>query len=150
MSNIIADSVVEIINNPKSIKVLATVDQKGIPHVVFKQSITVNEEGFLKYCEIIESSKTNQNMTNSIWHNKWVSINVLFGEQSYQIKGKIYRAIIYGKEFEQDYVRIKEAFQEDLSTIWLIEPLEVIDETFSARSADERSQHPLFQHLDQV
>ena len=150
MSEIISESLKEIINNPESIKVLATVDKNGIPHAVFKNSITVNEKGLLKYFELIESSVTNQNMTNTIWHDGIVSVNVLSGSRSFQIKGKIYKAIIYGSEFESDYLYVKKVLKEDLSTIWLIEPLEIKEETLSVRSEQERELHPLFRHLDQV
>ena len=150
MNEIISDSLKKIINDPQSTKVLATTDKNGVPHVVFKSSIVVTEEGYIKYFEIIESSTTNKNMTNSIWHDKWVSVNVLSGEQSYQIKGKIYRAVIYGDEFEKDYVYVRDVLKEDLSTVWLIKPLKITDETLSIRSAYERELHPLLRHLDQV
>lgn len=150
MNDIISDRLKEIINDPQSTKVLATTDKNGVPHVVFKNSISVTEEGFIKYFEIIESSITNKNMTNSIWHDKLVAINVLSDGRSYQIKGKIYKAVIYGKEFEKDYIYVRDVLKEDLSTVWLIEPLEITDETLSVRSAYEGNLHPLFRHLDQV
>jgi hypothetical protein len=36
----------------------------------------------------------------------------------------------------------------DLSTIWIVEPEEVIEETFAVRKVREEALHPLLRHLD--
>lgn len=141
----------ELINDPYSIKMLATVDRDGIPHIVVKKSIRVNEEGNIEYLELIESSQTNKNMVNSIWFGKTVAVNVQSGNVSYQIKGVPYRAVIAGQQFEKEYDRIRKKLGDvDLSTIWLIRPTEVIEESFEKRKKEEEEAHPILQHLDRL
>lgn len=141
----------DIINDPNSKKVLATIDRDGNPHVVFKGSLHVNEAGYLEYFEFIESSQTNKNMVHSIWFHKTVAINILNGSKSYQIKGIPYRAIIAGREFEEAYHKVQEKYGDekvDLSTVWLIEPAEVFEESFEKRRKEEEEAHPILRHLD--
>ena len=140
----------DIINRPESFKVLATVSNDGIPHVVFKGSIFVNEDGLIEYNEVIESSQTNKNLVSSIWFNRTVAINVLFEKESFQIKGKVDRAIIAGHEFEERYKTLLEKRNADLSTIWRIIPEEIREESFKTRLTEETAAHPILQHLDRL
>lgn len=143
--------VIDLLNDTKSVKVLATIDKEGNPHVTFKGSIIAREDGYIQYWELIETSQTNKNMVNSIWFNKHVAINVYADGVSYQIKGIPYKAIIAGKEFEEAYKQVRERFEDgDLSTVWLIEPQQVIEESFSKRKAQEEEQHPILKHLDRL
>ncbi|MBR1866854.1 MAG: pyridoxamine 5'-phosphate oxidase family protein [Lachnospiraceae bacterium] len=138
----------EILNDPQSIKVLATTDPEGRPHVVFKGSLHVNEDGYLEYLEFIESSQTNKNMVHSIWFHKTVAINVKHEKQSFQIEAVPYRALIAGKEFEKRYNQVRREKGIDLSTVWLMEPLEIVEETFEKRRLEEEKAHPILKHLD--
>ena len=150
MAITISNEVKEIINSPDTLKVLATVSREGVPHVVFKGSIKVNEEGLIEYLEIIESSQTNKNMVNSIWFNKTVAINVFQNKRSFQIKGKVKQSIIAGRKFEERYIQIKEKKNVDLSAIYLIEPEEIQEESFEKRRLEELEKHPILQHLDRL
>lgn len=143
--------VIDLLNAPDSIKVLATTDKDGIPHVVFKGTVRADEKGFITYWELIESSQTNKNMVNSIWFHRQVAVNVRKGDVSYQIKGIPYRAIIAGREFEEAY-KLAERISEDtdLSAVWLIEPVEVIEETYKKRRDEEEKSHPILRHLDKL
>jgi hypothetical protein len=38
----------------------------------------------------------------------------------------------------------------DLATVWIIEPEEVTDQSFSARRREEEALHPTFTHLDRL
>lgn len=147
----LTDEVRNILKDPDSKKVLATIDREGNPHVTFKGSICANEAGYLEYYELIESSRTNKNMVHSIWFHKTVAVSVLNGDTSYQIKGIPYRAIIAGREFEDAYKRVREIYgsrKVDLSTVWLIEPVEVVEESFEKRRREEEAAHPILRHLD--
>ncbi len=141
-----------LLADPSTVKVLATADEYGIPHAVIKQSLHLGADGNLVYLELLESSRTNQNMVRSIWYNRRVAI-VLKGKQgeSYQIKGKPVRAIISGPVFQQHYISIRQRLGDvDLAAVWVIEPEEVIDESYVVRKAREESLHPHFQHLDRL
>lgn len=147
----ITEEVKKILNSENSIKVLATVDKEGIPHVAFKNSIHVNEDGYIEYLELIESSRTNKNMVYSIWFGKTVIINVLEGKRSFLIRGIPYRSIIAGREFEKAYCRVQEKKGKiDLGAVWLIEPIEIIEETFEKRRVEEEEAHPILKHLDRL
>lgn len=149
---IISEEVKNVINAPDTVKVLATTDPQGVPHAVFKQSLHVNEDGNLEYYEIMETSQTNKNVTYGIWFDKQVSINVLAGDRrSFQIKGIPKKAIIAGAYFEKVYRELGEKRQDsDLSTIWIIEPRQIVEETFQKRLQEEEEKHPHILHLDRI
>ena len=141
----------EIVNDPAGIKVLSTTDPEGHPHAVYKQTIHVNEDGYLEYWELIETSRSNRNMVHSIWFNKTVSVNVRSGDTSLEIIGKPYRAIVAGGIFEENYKKARELLGDvDLSTVWLIEPLQIREETFAVRWKAEDEAHPILRHLDRL
>jgi hypothetical protein len=150
MSVIISNRIRELLQQKDTLKVVASVDKEGIPHVTFKGTVNVNEEGQITFLEILESSQTNKNLTNSIWFEKIVAITILGADKtSYQIKGIPKRAIISGPLFEEAYVRVQEKFGDvDLSTIWVIDPIEIKEETFKARLEEERKLFPIIGHLD--
>ncbi|MCD8045543.1 MAG: hypothetical protein LUE90_02600 [Clostridiales bacterium] len=147
----LSEEIKQLLDDPETRKVLATTDREGNPHVVFKGSIRVNEDGYLEYLELIESSRTNRNMVNSIWFRKSVAVAVLNGGVSYQIKGIPYRSIIAGREFERAYQWTQEHLGGiDLSAVWLIEPTEIREESFEKRRLEEEEEHPVLKHLDRL
>lgn len=152
MSVIIDKRVKEIINDKNTIKVLATTDKKGVPHVVVKGSIALREDGKIELLELTESSQTNKNLTASIWFNQTVAINFISADrQSFQVKGRVERVIISGKEFEKKYVALREALGDvDLSGIWIIEPEYIREESFWKRLKEESEKHPEITHLDRI
>lgn len=152
MSVIIENRVKEIVNDKNTIKVLATTDKNGVPHVVAKGSIRLREDGKIELLELIESSQTNKNLTASIWFDQTVAINFISADrQSFQIKGRVERVIISGKEFEKRYVALREARGDiDLSGIWIIEPEYIQEETFVKRWKEEAERHPEITHLDRI
>lgn len=77
MAITINNEIRELLRDKQTLKVLASVDKTGKPHVAFKGSIDVDEDGNLYYLEVLESSQTNKNLTNSIWFDKYVAINIL-------------------------------------------------------------------------
>lgn len=142
--------VVDVINDEKTVKVLATTNKEGNVHVVFKGSLNVGDDGNIIYLEFIESSITNSNMVHSIWFNGEVTIAVK-GEkgESYEIKGVPERALISGPVFEKYY---KQAAQKDptldLSTVWIIEPKSIRNQSFKKRKQEEEEKHPILAHVD--
>ncbi|MBN7773976.1 hypothetical protein [Clostridium aminobutyricum] len=142
----------DLINDPNSIKIVSTVDREGVPHTVIKQSLYVAEDGRIKYLELLESSHTYKNFTSSLWYSHKVSVSVLGGNKfSYQIKGIPAKILISGPEFESNYKRIREKLGDvDLAAICVIEPVEVTDETFSVRYAEQENTRPYFKHLDRL
>lgn len=140
----------EIINSPDARKVLATVGKDGIPHVTFKGSFHVTEDGLLEFYEFIESSQTNKNLVYSLWFDKTVAVNVYLEGESFLIKGKVDRALVAGREFEKHYNLIQEKKKIDLSTVWKIIPTEIKEESFEKRRKEEAENHPILRHLDML
>jgi hypothetical protein len=141
-----------LINNPATIKAVGTVSKIGIPHVVYKGSVCVNEEGKILLYELLESSRNGQNLVYSIWFDKKVVISILDEEKnSYEIIGHPERCITCGKEFEEVYKKLrKERGDIDLASIWFIEPEEVRNESFSVRKQEEETKYPIICHLDRL
>lgn len=153
MSVNLSEEVKSLFLDKDSIKVLASTDENGDPHAVFKGSIHINEEGKVVYLELIESSTTNRNLVSSIWFDKKVAINIVNKDKkSYQIKGRPIKAIISGSVFQKYYKFIQEKLEggSDLSTVWIIDPESVVEETFQVRREKEEKEHPLLRHLDRL
>lgn len=153
MAVIIDDELREIIRDKNSIKVLASVDSAGNPHVVAKGSIDVTEDGKqLVYMELLEGSRTNKNLTAAIWFHKKVAVNVISGERkSYQIKGTPVKTLIAGKVFEEYYIKAEQRNPaNNLAAVYYIDIEEVINESYPVRLKEEREKHPLYVHLDKL
>ncbi|AKG35768.1 pyridoxamine 5'-phosphate oxidase family protein [Paenibacillus durus] len=149
--SILNERIQALLQNSGAAKVLATADKQGIPHIVSDPTISVNNEGKIIYLELIETSQSNVNLVNSIWFKRKVAIHLSKGEESYQIKGYPAYSVISGPVFEHYYKLSLERNPEfDLSTVWIIEPDEITDDTYAARKKKEREGHPLITHLDRL
>ncbi len=142
----------DLIADAEATKVLATLDADGVPHAVVKQSLQIGEDGNIIYLELLESSRTNRNLVRSIWFDRKVAVIVTGrGGQSYQIKGKPLKTHITGPLFQKHYTAVRERLGEvDLAAVWVIEPDEVIEESFAVRKEEEERNHPFFIHLDRL
>ncbi len=153
MSIQLEKKIIDAINDPASIKVIATISKEGIPHVTAKGSLTVDENGRIRFLELLEKSQTQKNLVYSIWFDKTVAINVITADRkSYQIKGKIYKTINSGREFQDTYVATQEklGYDIDVSAIWLVDADEVTEETFAARREELEAKYPYELHVDRL
>ncbi|MDR3165712.1 MAG: hypothetical protein LBU13_09045 [Synergistaceae bacterium] len=147
-----AENVMRMLEDERTVKVLTTVDSSGTPHSVVKNSLRSDEEGNIVCLELIESSRTNSNMTGSLWFGRKVSI-LLVGRDgsSLQIKGRPYKCVVAGPVFEAHYRETrKQLGNVDLGAVWIIAPDEIIDESFETRWREESDAHPLRKHLDRI
>jgi hypothetical protein len=143
--------IVDLINDPGAIKVIATADGEGNPHTAFKESLTVLDDGNLAFGEEFEGSQTNVNLVRSIWFKKDVELTVRSKDgTTFQIKGKPYRFVHAGPLFKKFYLaeREKRGPDSELAGIWIITPEEVKDETYEVRKKEEDEKHPFFRHFD--
>lgn len=152
MAEVIKDEIRELLKDKQTVKALASIDKNGKPHVSFKGSIDIDEDGNIFYLEILESSQTNKNLTYSIWFDKQVAITILGADRrSYQIKGIPQKVHISGPLFEEKYKQISEKLPGvGLAGVWIIRPEEVIEETFTVKLQEEKEKHPILGHLDQL
>ncbi len=148
----IKEELKEILADEDTIKVIASVDLEGKPHVVVKGSISLNENNQIRYLEFLENSRTNKNLLASLWFDKTLAITVLSKDRrSFQIKGRPIRTSIAGREFEEEYKKAQERHPDnDLSAIYYIDVDEIIEETYSVRRAEESKKNPLYVHLDRL
>ena len=141
-----------LINDFETIKVLATVDENGQPHSVWNQHVNMLEDGRLIYLECLESSRSYKNFTRSLWYDRKVSVTVV-GKNgaSWQIKGKPDRIIVSGPIFEHHYKKLRERFGDvDLAAVCIIEPEELVDESFDVQFENQEKNYPIFKHLDRL
>jgi hypothetical protein len=152
MATILTAGVIALLEHPDTIRILATVDAKGVPHAVVKSSIHLGDDGNIHYLELLETSSTNRNMVQSLWFDGTVAITLANPNgRSAQIKGRPVKAHITGPLFLHHYERLKEADAEaDLAAVWVIEPKLVLDQTLAVRRRAERVKHPHFVHLDRL
>lgn len=138
---ILSDEVVKLINDPKKIKTLTTVDREGNPHTVPVGSMTVLD-GKIAFLELLDTSKTQKNILNCYWFKKDVAILVVGDWEKgevYQIKGSPYKFLregpIWDKFLDEIWKFIPEA---DPTGVWLITPREVVNQNyFLRRKAEE-------------
>jgi hypothetical protein len=135
MAKLITYEIKNIIRSKDTVKVVSAVGKDGNPHTVFKGSLDVNEDGNLYFLEVMDTSQISKNLTYSIWFHKKVSVNILSADgRSYQIKEYIHKDIIAGSYFEEQYKKLRQRNEKaDLTGIWVIEPDEIREETFSLR-----------------
>lgn len=149
----INEELINILSEPTSIKMLASLDEKGNINLVAKGSISLSEDKTeLIYFELIEASRTNKNLTGSLWFNRQVAVNVVSKDGiSYQIHGTPVRAVVAGKEFENAYKRvIVRNPANDLAAVYHIRIDSVKNETYPVRLAEAQKKHPLYVHFDKL
>jgi hypothetical protein len=143
--------VVDLINDSESIKIVATTDEKGNPHIAFKGCLTVLEDGNLAFAEVFEGSQTSINLVRSLWFDKDVELTVK-GKNgiTFQIKGKPYKYSYTGPLFKKFYLGARKKFGTDseVAGVWIITPQEVRNETYEVRKKEEDEKHPFFRHFD--
>jgi len=145
--------VVDLINNPESIKIVATVNEEGNPHSAVKDFFTLLEDGNLAFAEEFEGSETNVNLVRAIWFDKNVELTIKGKDgATYQIKGKPYKYIYTGELFKRFYLLARKKWGPDseLAGVWIITPEEVKNETYEVRKKEEDEKHPFFRHLDRT
>lgn len=151
----LSPDLVALINDPRTTKLLATVDSEGTPHVVFKDSLHVPAEtgdatNEIHLLEFLESSTTGKNLVRSIWFDRPLSIALRGADgREIQIKGRAVRLHHSGPLFQQHYTRLLER-DIDLAGVWVIAPESVSDQHPEHRRAEEAAAHPGFIHLDRI
>lgn len=148
----LSERVRNAINHPNSIKVIASKDRHGEVHVVVKQSLSVNENGELFFLELLEGSQNHKNLTNSLWFNHKVAINIITEDKkSYEIKGIPRKCLVAGHEYEGYYKEVVSGdIENDLAAVYFIEPLEETEKTYYISRLEHEKKHPLYIHIDRL
>ena len=134
------EDVVKLINDPKSIKTLTTVDKEGNPHTVPIGSMSVVDDK-VAFMELLDTCKTQQNMLNCYWFKKDVSVLVVDDWAKgdvYQIKGSPYKLLRQGPIWEKYLDEVWKIIPDaDPSGVWLITPKEVVNQNYFLRRKGE-------------
>jgi len=137
----IPDNIKGLIENPKCIKTLTTVDKDGNPHSVPINSVSVLDDGHIAFIELLDTCQTQKNMLNCYWFKKDVSLLVI-GDwskgEAFQVKGIPYKFETQGPLWDK-YLDMIWKFipQADPSGVWLIKPKEIRDQNYFVRRAGE-------------
>jgi hypothetical protein len=152
MSAILDPEVIDLLHDPSTTKVLATVDRDGRPHAVVRDSLHHGGDGTLHLLELLESSTTSRNLLASLWFDRKVAISLHGTDgRSVQIKGRPVKTHISGALFQHHYVKVRETLGDvDLAAVWEIVPEEVRDESFASRKARQDIDRPHLIHLDRI
>ncbi|MDR0563553.1 MAG: pyridoxamine 5'-phosphate oxidase family protein [Azoarcus sp.] len=143
-------AILEQLNEPDAIKILVTLDEQGTPHPTPKGSLHWDGERIVSW-EILESSRTNRNLTRAIWFEKPIAILLLTSKkQAYKIAAKPIRNVVAGKEFTRYYEEAQQRRGRAIAGVWFFEPTGITDQTPATRIAQEQKAHPYFVHLDQL
>lgn len=149
----LSSKIINAIRDKDSIVLLSAIGKDGTPYNEVAVKIDIRPDGKIAYYVLLESSQIQKNLVFSIWFKKEVSISLITKEKEhFLIKGQPYQALIAGNEFQEEYIKVQEEFGEntDLSTVWLIEPEYIIEETYSIAKKREEEEYPLLIHLDRV
>ncbi|WP_018607261.1 hypothetical protein [Uliginosibacterium gangwonense] len=140
------------LHGPDSVKLIATTDETGTPHLEEVPSLTFDANGYIVLLEENEYSHTNRNLVGSLWFNRKLSIYVRNGAtHQFQAIAKPYKVFITGPVFEEHYraIRAKRP-NAKLSAVWLLEVVHITDENFKTRQAHEDLGRLALIHLDQI
>lgn len=148
---VITEHIRELLDDPGTLKLLATISPDGTPHAAYKGTLRA-EGDELVYYDLLQSSETNKNMVHAIWFDKKVSITILSKEREvYQIVGRPDRCITAGGEFEKTYRYLREQLGDtDLNAIWYIHPEKIRDNSLKARKQFQEENFPILTRLDTI
>ena len=112
MSLVLSSEALSLLDDPATVKILATVDGDGAPHAVVKQSLHAGADGRrLFYLELLDTSATNRNLVGSLWYDGRVAITLAGSEgRSVQIKGRAVKNHVTGPLFLEHYRRVRDLY----------------------------------------
>ena len=134
------EELVDILKEKETLTTLTTVDEKGVPHTVYKGSISLAEDGCLAYIEMLEGSQTSKNMLTCYRNQNTVSVTAFNpgNWKSYQVKGLPYKYVVEGPIWEDMRKGLWEKVPvAEPAGVWLIIPKEVRDESYAGRFNEE-------------
>ncbi|MBR3524463.1 MAG: pyridoxamine 5'-phosphate oxidase family protein [Lachnospiraceae bacterium] len=148
---VINEHIRELLSEPDTLKLLATVSADGTPHAAYKGTLRA-EGDELVYYDLLQSSETNKNLVHALWFDKKVSVTVLSKDREvYQIIGRPERCITAGGEFEKVYRSLRERMGDtDLNAIWYIRPEKIRDNSLKARKQFQAENFPVLTRLDMI
>jgi len=142
----------ELIRQPDTLKILATSDEAGTPHIEIKEWADIDGEDHLVLREHGEYSRSNRNLVSSLWFKRSALLHLHAADgRSFALRTRPYKAVIAGPLFEAHYRELRaQSASEGLATVWLFDIEEITDEAPAARRAREEAGRLPLQHLDAI
>ena len=142
----------EVLAQPGTHKVIATLDEGGSPYAVPSPFLHARPDGLLVHFELLETSATNHNLLRGLWFDRKLAVTLVGAEgQTFVIKAVPAKTEISGQAFSRAFEAVRSVLGDaDLAAVWLLRPLAVVDETYTRRKLDEEERHPFSIHLDRL
>jgi hypothetical protein len=141
----------DLLADPATTGIIATVDEEGIPQVTVSRFLRADGDHLI-HLELLESSPTTRDLLRSLWFDRKVAV-LLKGEggESRVIRGRAIRTHISGPVFRSCYETVRGLLGDaGLAGVWVIEADEIIDDTYETRRVLEKERFPFHLHLDQL
>jgi len=152
MINPLQTQMAELLAKPGTIASIATLNESGAPHSVPAPFLCLDESGRVVHLELLETSTTHRNLLGSIWFERPVSIT-LSGQNGevLVLSARPCKALVSGPLFCTYYREVRSILGDaDLAAVWLLEALQIRDETYLTCKAQEEALHPFYSHLDRL
>lgn len=152
INNRIPDNIKTSVNEKQSTVIISAIGKNGQIASEVAVKARIDENNVLHYYELLESSRMQKNLVNSLWFDHPVTILVLAEGKQFSLTGRIYKALMAGCEFEKEYEDILEEVDDeaDLSTVWEIRIEEVEEVSYLAGRRKEKREHPYLMHMDHI
>ena len=152
MSDELRKRVPALLADPGTIATIATCDEDGRPYSVPAPFLKQDQKGRLVHLELLETSTTHRNLLLSIWFERPVSVTLSgSGGELLVISGRPFKAIVSGPLFTACYREVRSRLGDaDLVAVWLIDPMQIRDETYLTCKVQEETLHPFYKHLDRL
>ena len=144
--------IASVLAEPGSAGFITTLDGEGMPGSVPSPFLRLDGDGRLVHLELLETSTTHRNLLKSIWFDRPLSVTLTARDgRVLVVSGRPHKAIVSGPLFSSFYSEVRSRLGDaDLAAVWLIEPLNVRDETYLLRKSREEALHPFHLHLDRL
>jgi len=116
----LSKAAMDMFNDLKAYKVIATVDRQGKPNVAVKGSLMAIDEGTIVYSELY-GKRTKKNLEAT----KKAAIVAFKGTTTYQAKGTLQGFKTSGDVFDKAAKTVKERFNLDIKNVGIIKVEEV-------------------------
>lgn len=121
----IPDEAASVFHSMQSVKILATVDEKGMPHAVPIGSMTLSREKDKLYFAEVAIKITKANLELAKKEGKMVSVLAVKALEAYQAKCSVEGFYTSGELYAEQKKALKQLMNIDISGIWVLEPDEV-------------------------
>ena len=150
MSAKITDKQKTVIEDKGSYKSVASVSKNGNIELTGYRYTGVDDNGNLLIYQLLQTSQSNRNLTYALWFNKEVTIHFSgSGSEEFTVRGIPVRNIVAGPFFEKKYIELNdEDFENDLVSIYVIEPSEISENNYEVLRQKERSEWGILGHMD--